>query len=293
MGLTGAVVLLLLVLERAHPYQDAWLHSHDDIRTDLIHNLVNFWIPEVYTVSFVGGLTVGAAWLSNALGMELWPTRWPLLAQLLLALVIGEFGTYWIHRLMHENAFLWRFHAAHHSAPRLYWLNAGRFHPLDLFAQQFLALTPLDSARRRHAHHRASHALHRGPRHVPTLQRGHSARAAQLVLQHGGAPSLASFEAPRGGQHELRGQHHLVGYRVPFSVSCRAIVSRPRRSESELCQTFRAATGHTCSLRSAGKRSRTPLAQIKRLRVFGAVQDSATENAWGVRVPGAALWRSS
>ena len=143
MGLTGAVVLLLLVLERAHPYQHAWLHSHDDIRTDLIHNLVNFWIPEVYAVSFVGGLTVGAAWLSNTLGMELWPTRWPLLVQLLLALVIGELGTYWIHRLMHENAFLWRFHAAHHSAPRLYWLNAGRFHPLDLFTQQFLALTPL------------------------------------------------------------------------------------------------------------------------------------------------------
>jgi len=75
--------------------------------------------------------------------VPLWPSEWPLIAQLLLALVIGEIGTYWIHRLMHENALLWRFHAAHHSAPRLYWLNAGRFHPLDLFAQQFLALTPL------------------------------------------------------------------------------------------------------------------------------------------------------
>ena len=54
MGLTGAVVLLLLVLERVHPFQDAWLHSHGDIRTDIIHNFVNFWIPEVYAVSFVG-----------------------------------------------------------------------------------------------------------------------------------------------------------------------------------------------------------------------------------------------
>ena len=143
MGLTGAVVLLLLVLERVHPYQEQWLHSHGDLRTDLVHNLVNFWIPEVYTVVFVGALTVAGAWLSNALGIKLWPAEWPLLAQLLLALVIAELGTYWIHRLMHENAFLWRFHAAHHSAPRLYWLNAGRFHPLDLFAQQFLALTPL------------------------------------------------------------------------------------------------------------------------------------------------------
>ena len=131
------------MLERAHPYQAEWLHSHGDIRTDLIHNFVNFWIPEVYTVSFVGGLTVAAAWLSNVLGMEIWPTRWPLLGQLLLALVIAEFGTYWIHRLMHEREFLWRFHATHHSAPRLYWLNAGRFHPIDLFSQQVLSVTPL------------------------------------------------------------------------------------------------------------------------------------------------------
>jgi len=143
MALTAAAVLFLLVLERVHPYHEPWLHSHGDIRTDILHNLVNFWIPQVYTVSFVGALTVAAAWLSNAVGMALWPSRWPLLAQLLLALIIGEAGTYWIHRLMHENAFLWRFHAAHHSAPRLYWLNAGRFHPLDLFAQQFLAVTPL------------------------------------------------------------------------------------------------------------------------------------------------------
>ena len=143
MSLTAVVVLALLVLERVHPYQTDWQHSHGDIRTDLLHNLVNFWIPEVYTVLFVGALTVAGAWLSKSIGLPLWPHAWPLVAQLLLALVIGELGTYWIHRLMHENAFLWRFHAAHHSAPRLYWLNAGRFHPLDLFAQQFLALTPL------------------------------------------------------------------------------------------------------------------------------------------------------
>ncbi len=143
MALTAAVVLVLLVLERVHPYHREWLHSHGDIRTDLLHNLVNFWIPEVYTVLFVGGFTVAGAWLSDRAGMSLWPTGWPLWGQLLLALVIGELGTYWIHRWMHENEFLWRFHAAHHSAPRLYWLNAARFHPIDLFAQQFLALTPL------------------------------------------------------------------------------------------------------------------------------------------------------
>lgn len=141
--LTGAVVIALLVLERVHPYQKDWLRSQGDVRTDLIHNIVNATIPQVYTVAFVGGAAAGASWLSEALGMTLWPTGWPMIAQLLLALVIGEVGTYWIHRLMHERPFLWRFHAAHHSAPRLYWLNAGRFHPLDLFAQYVLSVTPL------------------------------------------------------------------------------------------------------------------------------------------------------
>lgn len=141
--LTGVVVIALLILERVHPYQREWLRSHGDIRTDLIHNLVNATIPQLYTIAFVGGAAGGASWLSETLGATLWPTGWPLIAQLLLALVVGEFATYWIHRLMHERPLLWRFHAAHHSAPRLYWLNAGRFHPIDLFAQYALSVTPL------------------------------------------------------------------------------------------------------------------------------------------------------
>ena len=143
MGLTATVVAILLVLERIHPYTQDWWGGHGDLRTDLIHNAVNFWIPAVYDVLFVGVLVAGASWLSEAIGASIWPNTWPLVLQLLLAVVIAEFGTYWAHRLMHEHEFLWRFHAAHHSAPRLYWLNAGRFHPIDLFAQQFFGVTPL------------------------------------------------------------------------------------------------------------------------------------------------------
>lgn len=142
-AITAGVVVLLFVFERVHPLHEDWQRSKGDVRTDLIHNVVNAAIPQVYTIGFVGVATAGASWLSEALGMTLWPTSWPLIAQLLVALVIGEFGTYWIHRLMHEHELLWRFHAPHHSAPRLYWLNAGRFHPLDLFAQYVLSVTPL------------------------------------------------------------------------------------------------------------------------------------------------------
>jgi sterol desaturase/sphingolipid hydroxylase (fatty acid hydroxylase superfamily) len=77
------------------------------------------------------------------LGHGLWPDAWPPLAQLGLALLVAEFGHYWFHRLGHEWRLLWRLHAVHHSAPRLHWLNATRFHPLDLFGLMSFGWGPL------------------------------------------------------------------------------------------------------------------------------------------------------
>jgi sterol desaturase/sphingolipid hydroxylase (fatty acid hydroxylase superfamily) len=64
-------------------------------------------------------------------GPRFWPGDAPLLLQLVLALLVTQFFEYWWHRLSHEHPILWRLHATHHSPQRLYWLNAGRFHPLD------------------------------------------------------------------------------------------------------------------------------------------------------------------
>jgi sterol desaturase/sphingolipid hydroxylase (fatty acid hydroxylase superfamily) len=86
---------------------------------------------------------VAAGALSRALGMTLWPTGWPYLVQLGLAFAIAEFPQYWVHRWQHEHDALWRFHATHHSAPRLYFLNAARFHPLDLGLLYFVGYLPL------------------------------------------------------------------------------------------------------------------------------------------------------
>jgi sterol desaturase/sphingolipid hydroxylase (fatty acid hydroxylase superfamily) len=72
-----------------------------------------------------------------------WPAHWPLLAQLPLALLAGEAVQYFTHRLGHEWEPLWRLHATHHSAPRLYFLNAARFHPLDVAIDTAAGLVPL------------------------------------------------------------------------------------------------------------------------------------------------------
>jgi sterol desaturase/sphingolipid hydroxylase (fatty acid hydroxylase superfamily) len=73
---------------------------------------------------------------SQAGALPLW-VRFP------AALVVGEIGFYWGHRLAHEIPFLWRFHAIHHSAEELDWLVNTRAHPLDIAFVRFCGFVPI------------------------------------------------------------------------------------------------------------------------------------------------------
>ena len=129
--------------ERVYPYVPAWNRSHDDVATDAA------WLGTtiasgavIQPVFAIVGAGIGAA-ISAPSESSPWPNDWPLAAQLCLALVIVEFVQYWMHRFEHETDWLWRFHATHHSAPRLYWLNAARFHVIDISLLNFGFIVPL------------------------------------------------------------------------------------------------------------------------------------------------------
>ena len=124
-GILLAAGLFVFALERRFPYHRAWVRSRGDVRTDLIHNLVN-----------VGSNAAGIAFLVGivALGIRhpgIWPRSWPFPAQILLAVLVADLGFYAAHRLSHHLPALWRFHAVHHSSTRLYWLNGERRHPVN------------------------------------------------------------------------------------------------------------------------------------------------------------------
>lgn len=143
--LTGLIGFgLLALLERLVPYRSAWQRSHGDVSTDWQHFVITGVIANAVFRGLVAGVLIDAgARLTERIGFSPWPSEWPALAQLLLALVVAEFGHYWLHRFAHEVPLLWRFHAVHHSAPRLYWLNAARFHPLDLLSLMIVESGPL------------------------------------------------------------------------------------------------------------------------------------------------------
>ena len=139
----GFGYLVVIAGERIHPYVSDWNRSHGDIATDAAWGGTGLATGALFGVvttavgAFVGSLL--SAWF----GSSLWPEAWPLAAQLVLAVVVVEFFHYWIHRFEHEWDWLWRVHATHHSAPRLYWLNALRFHFLDTALLNLGFIAPL------------------------------------------------------------------------------------------------------------------------------------------------------
>ncbi len=143
-GVLPVAYAVIGVAERVRPYRREWTRSQGDVGTDVAHLVFTGMLTsELVRVSVYGGAFTAAVWLADRTSGGLWPRQWPLLAQLALALLVAEFGHYWFHRLSHQRPLIWRVHATHHSALRLYWLNATRFHPIDLFALIALQTAPL------------------------------------------------------------------------------------------------------------------------------------------------------
>ena len=129
-------------LERLMPFSRDWLEGGNDMTVDVMMFFSNaFWngfakylIQVLFLVSLVEAL--------EPYGHELWPNELPGAVQVMLFILIKDFFRYWLHRALHENAFLWRFHATHHSVKRLYWLNGIRSHPVEVIVQAILFAAP-------------------------------------------------------------------------------------------------------------------------------------------------------
>ena len=131
------------LVERLLPWRREWNHSRGDLATDAFY-LGSTWGLGALLNPFFAALSVAAAGaLARASGGGIWPEDWPLLAQVLLACAVAELFDYWGHRWMHESRLLWRFHAIHHSAPRVYWLNGARTHPGEVLFRGLFGAIPL------------------------------------------------------------------------------------------------------------------------------------------------------
>lgn len=137
-----AGVGLITFFELVLPYRKEWLPSSSEVGTDfLFMMLVQVLLPQLISISFVSWL-LGFVKNSNWNISDFWPHNYPIWIQILIMILSGDFLRYWLHRAAHTSPLLWRFHAVHHSVHKLYWLNLGRFHPLERTLQLFCDTFP-------------------------------------------------------------------------------------------------------------------------------------------------------
>ena len=134
----AAAAGLITAHEILLPHRDEWKPGRAEIANDAAFLIaIQMLLPYLLSLAVVlwlAGATQSGGW--NLAGV--WPSDLPVPLQALLMLIGADFLRYWMHRAFHRFGPLWRLHAVHHSPHRLYWLNVGRFHPLEK-SIQFLA----------------------------------------------------------------------------------------------------------------------------------------------------------
>lgn len=107
---------------------------------DMIYFWVNNLVPKLLLSLLVGGLFIIFRPI-YASGIFHWVGTLPLGFRFVLAIVVGDIGSYWGHRWSHEWPFLWHFHRIHHQAEAMDWLVTSRAHPVDMVFTRLCGLT--------------------------------------------------------------------------------------------------------------------------------------------------------
>ena len=133
----GVIATLFVgVAQWVNPYTERWRESWANLSLD--------WAFLLLSAVLLPSMQQALLWLLRRLGtLALWPHEWPLLLQIILALLLLELLQYSTHRLMHQSRFLWGFHAIHHSPERLQLWCSFRNHPVDTLLTVALPVAPL------------------------------------------------------------------------------------------------------------------------------------------------------
>jgi len=136
----GTLAVVAAVWERVRPEREDYRPFDQPLRVEAAHFFFNYNLG--YALAFAACVPLGRA-AAALFPVPPWPTAWPIVAQVGLAAVLAEAASYWQHRLSHRNAWLWRFHALHHSGGRLNLARTARFHFVDIGPGSFLVFAPL------------------------------------------------------------------------------------------------------------------------------------------------------
>lgn len=129
-------------MEWAHERHAGWRINRQELLTDFFYVL--FGITAISWASRVlaEGPLVAA---KETMGLATpWIADLPFLVQVAMVMLLVEFGQYWMHVWMHNNAWLWSTHAPHHHITQLNAMKGYVGNPIELFLISLSVIALLD-----------------------------------------------------------------------------------------------------------------------------------------------------
>ncbi|RZJ11377.1 MAG: sterol desaturase family protein [Rubrivivax sp.] len=136
-----AMALVFGLLERRFPIRpQRFLRQR--LAQDVGYYFLGGLVPPFLTVAATAALVWFASGLVPA-SFYAWVASLPFAVRVGAMVLLGDVAFYWAHRWSHENEWLWRMHAVHHSPTELDWLVNTRAHPLDLVFARAVSAVPI------------------------------------------------------------------------------------------------------------------------------------------------------
>ena len=144
LALTVAHLAIIAGLEVLMPARRDWDWRKDgQVINDLIHGALLGVGARLGAATLAIAISVAAARLSTSAPLPVWPSDWPFLGQLALAVVLFDLVDYWKHRAYHAWSWAWPIHALHHNPERMHVFKAGRLHFIEAAIRAAITSAPL------------------------------------------------------------------------------------------------------------------------------------------------------
>ncbi len=128
-----SILVLLTLLEILIPARPDWQGT---LKEKLL--VFGFVCVAFFAYGFFEGVFSESLfpWLESVretFGLDIWPSHWPVLVQVLLIFASYEFVNYWYHRGAHQWGWLWKIsgHGTHHAFKNLTAINTLANHPFE------------------------------------------------------------------------------------------------------------------------------------------------------------------
>ncbi len=144
LAITVANMALIAALELWLPDRPEWRWARDgQVVNDIVHGIGNVFGENLGRSALLIVFAVVGGKLAEHGNLGLWPSDWPLWAEVLVAVVVVDFCDYWKHRAYHAWSFAWPVHALHHNMDRMHVFKGIRLHFLEATVRSLVVYGPL------------------------------------------------------------------------------------------------------------------------------------------------------